>query len=257
MTFKHVVKHVGALLLAVTSLASGQEAGKPRLTIAAAANLTDVAQVLGTRFEAATGIHAVFSFGSTAQLTQQIENGAPFDVFLAADAEHVQELERKGLLSPGSRAAYANGVLALWSPSAAAPVNRIKDLTLPQVRVIAVAKPELAPYGAATIEALRAEGILDRVKAKIVYSDNISMAKQYGTSGNADAVFTAYSLVMKESGKVIRIDEKLHRPITQELGVIAASPHKAEAGKFTDFVLRGGGRAILTESGYQPAGKGH
>src|SRR5579862_6149385 len=112
MTFKHVVKHVGALLLAVTSLASGQEAGKPRLTIAAAANLTDVAQVLGTRFEAATGIHAVFSFGSTAQLTQQIENGAPFDVFLAADAEHVQELERKGLLSPGSRAAYANGVLA-------------------------------------------------------------------------------------------------------------------------------------------------
>lgn len=257
MTFKHVVKHVGALLLAVTSLASGQEAGKPRLTIAAAANLTDVAQVLGTRFEAATGIHAVFSFGSTAQLTQQIENGAPFDVLLAADAEHVQELERKGLLSPGSRAAYANGVLALWSPAAAVPVNRIKDLTLPQVRVIAVAKPELAPYGAATMEALRAAGILDRVKAKIVYSDNISMAKQYGASGNADAVFTAYSLVMKESGKVIRIDEKLHRPITQELGVIAASPHKADAGKFTDFVLRGDGRAILTESGYQPAGKGH
>jgi molybdate transport system substrate-binding protein len=253
MTFKHVA----ALLIAVTSLASGQEAGKPRLTIAAAANLTDVAQVLGTRFEAATGIHAVFSFGSTAQLTQQIENGAPFDLFLAADAEHVQELDRKGLLSPGSRAAYANGVLALWTPSASTAVNRIEDLVSPQVRVIAVAKPELAPYGAATMEALRAAGILDRVKAKIVYSDNISMAKQYGASGNADAVFTAYSLVMKESGKVIRINEKLHRPITQELGVIAASPHKTEAGKFTDFVLHGDGRAILTESGYQPSGKGH
>jgi molybdate transport system substrate-binding protein len=208
------------------------------------------------RFEAATGIHAVFSFGSTAQLTQQIENGAPFDVFLAADAEHVQELDRKGALSPRSRAAYANGVLALWVPSAATPVNRIEDLTLPQVRVIAVAKPELAPYGAATMEALRAAGILDRVNAKIVYSDNISMAKQYGTSGNADAVFTAYSLVLKESGKVIRIDEKLHRPITQELGVIAASPHKAEAGKFTDFVLHGDGRAILSESGYRPSAKG-
>ena len=236
-------------------MASGQDTAKPRLTIAAASNLTDVAQVLGTRFEAATGIHPVFSFGSTAQLTQQIENGAPFDLFLAADAGHVQELDRKGLLSPGSRAAYANGVLALWAPSAAPHVNRIEDLTSPQVRVIAVAKPELAPYGAAAMETLRAAGILDKVQAKIVYSDNISMAKQYGASGNADAVFTAYSLVMKESGKVIRIDEKLHRPITQELGVIAASPHRSEAGKFADFVLHGDGRAILTESGYQPAGK--
>lgn len=222
-----------------------------QVTIAAAANLTDVAHVLGTRFEAATGIHTVFSFGSTAQLTQQIENGAPFDVFLAADAEHVQELDKKGLLSPGSRAPYAHGVLALWMPSAAMPVNRIEDLVLPQVRVIAVAKPELAPYGAAAMEALRAAGILDRVQAKIVYSDNISMAKQYGASGNADAVFTAYSLVMNEGGKVIRIDEKLHRPITQELGVIAASPHKAEAGRFTDFVLHGDGRAILAEAGYR------
>ena len=253
MTFKHVA----ALAIAVTSLAAGQPAAKPHLTIAAAANLTDVAHVLGTRFEAATGIQAVFSFGSTAQLTQQIENGAPFDAFLAADADHVQELDRKGLLSPGSRAAYANGVLALWAPSAATPVNRIEDLVSPQVHVIAVAKPELAPYGEASMEALRAAKILDRVKAKIVYSDNISMAKQYGASGNADAVFTAYSLVLKEKGKIIRIDEKLHRPITQELGVIAASEHKAEAGKFIDFVLHGDGRAILTESGYQPAGKGH
>ena len=250
MTFKHVA----ALLIAAT-LASAQDTAKPQLTVAAAANLTDVAKVLGTRFEAATGIHAVFSFGSTAQLTQQIENGAPFDLFLSADAEHVQELDRKGLLSPGSRAAYANGVLALWMPSAATPVNRIEDLTLPQVRVIAVAKPELAPYGAATMEALRAAGILDRVNAKIVYSDNISMAKQYGSSGNAEAVFTAYSLVIKESGKVIRIDEKLHRPITQELGVIAASPHKAEAGRFDDFVLHGDGRTVLAESGYQPPAK--
>jgi molybdate transport system substrate-binding protein len=251
------LKHVTALFIAATSLASGQDTAKLRLTIAAAANLTEVAQVLGTRFESETGIHAVFSFGSTAQLTQQIENGAPFDAFLAADAEHVQELDRKGLLSPSSRAAYAEGVLALWAPSAATAVNRIEDLASPQVRVIAVAKPELAPYGAAAMEALRAAGILDRVKAKIVYSDNISMAKQYGASGNADAVFTAYSLVMKEGGKVIRIDEKLHRPITQELGVIAASPHKTEAVRFVDFVLHGDGRAILADSGYQPSGKGH
>jgi molybdate transport system substrate-binding protein len=120
-----------------------------------------------------------------------------------------------------------------------------------------VAKPELAPYGAAAMEALRAAGILDRVKAKIVYSDNISMAKQYGSSGNADAVFTAYSLVMKEGGKVIRIDRKLHRPIVQELGVIAASTHKAEAVRFADFIVLGDGGGIVDASGYQPAGKEH
>jgi molybdate transport system substrate-binding protein len=234
-----------------------EESVKARITVAAAANLTEVAQQLGTRFESKTGIHVVFSFGSTAQLTQQIENGAPFDAFLAADAEHVQELDRKGLLVSGSRAPYANGVLALWLPSSAIPVNRIEDLVLPQVRVIAVAKPELAPYGAATIEALRQAGILDKVKAKIVYADNINMAKQYGASGNADAVFTAWSLVLKERGKVMPIDEKLHRPITQELGIIAASEHKSGAVEFTGFILHGEGRSILSQFGYNPPSPAH
>ena len=247
MTFKQVTS-----LLFLAPLAFPQQTNKPPLTVAAAANLTEVAKVLGTQFETETGIRTVFSFGSTAQLTQQIENGAPFDAFLAADAEHVQELDGKGLLVSGSRAAYADGVLALWVPSPAIPVNRIEDLALPQVRVIAVAKPELAPYGAAAMETLRQSGMLDKVNAKIVYSDNINMAKQYGESGNADAVFTAYSLVLKERGKVIRIDEKLHRPITQELGVIGASTHKAEAAKFTDFILHGKGRAILSDFGYRP-----
>ncbi len=252
-------KHVTALLfvaLAFKAVSAG-EIARPRLDIAAASNLTAVARELGSQFEAETGIHPVFSFGSTAQLTQQIENGAPFDVFLAADARHVAQLDREGLLAPGSRAAYADGVLALWAPSPAVPVNRIQDLALPRIRVIAVANPELAPYGEATMEALRNAGILDKVKAKIVYADNINMAKQYGTTGNADAVFTADSLVLresrnKESGNVIQVSERLHRPITQELGVIAASPRKADAGRFADFVLRGKGRAVLSGFGYRP-----
>ena len=230
---------------------------RPLVTVAAASNLTEVAKVLGTGFEKETGIHVVFSFGSTAILTQQIENGAPFDAFLAADAEHVQELDRKGLLVAGSRAAYADGVLALWVPSSAIPIDRIEDLASSQVRVIAVAKPELAPYGAAAMETLRHAGIFDKVNAKIVYADNINMAKQYGESGNADAVFTAYSLTLKERGKVIRIDGKLHRPIAQELGVIGASPHKAEAARFVDFVLHGKARTILTDFGYGPTQNGH
>jgi molybdate transport system substrate-binding protein len=222
-----------------------------QINVAAASNLAEVARVLGQQCEARTGVHALFSFGSTAQLAMQIENGAPFDVFLAADAVHVEQLARMNLVVPGSRAVYATGVLALWVPSPALAIDGIEGLTSPRVHVIAVSKPELAPYGAAAMETLRQAGILEKVRPKIVYSDSISMAKQYGATGNADAVFTAWSLVLKAPGKVIPVDEKLHRPITQELGLIAGSTHKSDAAKFIEFVLRGKGREILTAFGYR------
>jgi molybdate transport system substrate-binding protein len=224
---------------------------RAEVTIAAAANLAAVCAQIGPRFEAQTGIHPVFSFGSTAQLTQQIENSAPFDVFAAADSKHVAELEQKGLLLAGSRAVYARGVLALWiPPSAPAGVTRIEDLTHPQVQFVAIAKPELAPYGEAAVETLQHLGIWQQLQSKVVYAENINSAKQYGMSRNAEAVFTAYSLVLNEPGKVIRVDENLHRPIEQELGIVAASPHRDRAGRFVEFLLRGEGRAMLQSFGY-------
>jgi len=242
-----------ALSIIVAFCASGGQS-KSEITVAAAANLTEVAQTFGAEFEAQTKIHPVFSFASTAVLTTQIENSAPFDVFLAADAEHVDKLDREGLLVPGSNAVYAVGVLALWiPPSSKAHVSKIEDLTAKDVQVIALANPKLAPYGAAAVETLQHAGIWDQVKDKIVYAENISMAKEYGTSKNADAVFTAYSLVLKEAGKVIQVDEALHTPIVQKLGVIARSPHHDWAQSFTSFVLNGGGRDALARYGY----KGH
>jgi len=221
------------------------------ITVAAAANLTEVAQTLGTEFESQTKIHPVFSLGSTAQLATQIENSAPFDVFLAADAEHVDKLDQKGLITPGSNAVYAVGVLALWiPPSSKAQISKLEDLKGSDVKVIALANPKLAPYGAATVETLQHAGIWDAVMAKIVYAENINGAKQYGTSKNADAVFTAYSLVLKEPGKVIQVDEALHMPIVQKLGIVAKSQHIDDARKFTAFVLGTSGRAILARYGY-------
>jgi molybdate transport system substrate-binding protein len=245
---------IGALLIGTACKRGNPAAETPKaeITVAAAANLTEVAQALGSEFEAQTKIHPVFSIGSTAQLTSQIENSAPFDVFLAADAEHVDKLDREGLLAPGSGAVYAVGVLALWiPPSSQAHVKKLEDLKSGEVRVIALANPKLAPYGAAAVEALQHAGIWDRVKAKIVYADNISMAKQYGTSKNADAVFTAYSLVLKEAGDVIQVDEALHQPIVQKLCVVARSQHRDSAQSFTGFVLNGPGRAILARYGYK------
>jgi len=232
--------------------AQAADAAKREITVAAAANLTEVAQALGAEFETQTKIHPVFSIGSTAQLTTQIENSAPFDVFLAADAEHVDKLDHQGLLAPGSDAVYAVGVLALWiPPSSRAHVNTVDDLNANDVRVIAVANPKLAPYGEAAVETLQRAGIWDRVKDKIVYAENISMAKQYGASKNADAVFTAYSLVLNETGRVIQVDERLHQPIVQKLGVVARSQHLESAQLFTRFVLNGPGRAILARYGYK------
>ena len=140
------------LLLSALLVATGSPGQTPKreVTVAAAANLNEVFQTIGPQFEAATGIHPVFSFASTAQLALQIENSAPYDVYAAADVEHVDQLEKKGLLLPRSSSVYATGILALWiPPGSAAKIDSPGGLVQPAVKVIALAKPELAPYGLA------------------------------------------------------------------------------------------------------------
>lgn len=238
-------------LLAGILINCGRPGSQRSLTIGAAANLAEVFPKIGQEFERHTGIHPVFSFASTAQLARQIENAAPFDLFAAADSEHVSQLDHEGLLAPGSRAVYARGVLALWIPAGSkAQVQRIQDLTQADVHVIAIAKPDLAPYGQAAVDTLERLGIWAQVQSKIVYGENISIVKQYGKSGNADAVFTAYSLVLHESGNVIQVPEDLHQPINQELGIIGRSKNQAAARKFVDFILLGAGKSMLGAYGY-------
>jgi molybdate transport system substrate-binding protein len=243
-------------VLAIAALISfglaGAQTAKQEVTVAAAANLNTVFRKLGPQFESETGIHPVFSFASTAQLAAQIDNGAPFDVFAAADTEHVDALEKKSRIIPGSRAVYATGILALWiPPRSPASVSKPADVAQPGVKVIALAKPELAPYGLAARQTLQNLGIWNQVQPRIVYADNINMAKQYGSSGNADAVFTAYSLVFKESGKVIQVDEKLHSPVEQAIGIVTSSKNQIAAKAFTTWLLTGHGRDGLRSFGYK------
>ncbi len=246
-------KYAPGTVLSILLLAAGQShAAAPEVTVAAAANLSQVFGLLGPEFEKATGIHPVFSFGSTAQLTRQIQNGAPWDVIAAADSEHVEQLDREGLLTPGSRAVYATGILALWiPPGKTGQIARPEDLRDSSVRIIALATPDLAPYGLAARESLQHLGIWEILQPKVVYAENVSMAKQYGMTGNADAVFTAASLVLQEKGKVIPVPETLHRPITQALGIVAASKNQAAARRFADFLRTGGGHQILLRNGYR------
>jgi molybdate transport system substrate-binding protein len=222
-----------------------------RLTIAAAANLTDVLEKIRPAFEKKTGIELVFSYGATAQLAQQIESGGPFDLFASADTEHVDTLVANRKLIAESRAIYALGQLALWVPAGEkSGVRELKDLTGAQIRFVAIAQPELAPYGKATIEALRNAALWPAVQPKIVYGNSISMARQLATSGNADAAFTAYSLVLHDQGTVLKIDPHLYHPIEQALGIVASSPRIEQAKQLRAFLLGNEGRAILASSGY-------
>ncbi len=218
----YTLRVLTAILIVSLMTACRQEQPRPSITIGAAANLAEVFPEIGRQFETETGIHPVFSFASTAQLARQIENSAPFDVLAAADShacrrtgtQRTHRTRQPRHLRPRS----SGFVDSRRQPGA--QVNRVEDLVQPDVHIIAMAKPDLAPYGQAAVETLQRLRIWTRVQPKIVYGENISMAKQYGKSNNADAVFTAYSLVLHEGGKIIRVDERLHQPIDQELGIV-------------------------------------
>ena len=241
-------------VLCATALLGSCSASRPadvKLTVAAAANLIDVFAQVGRAFQAKTGVQVIFSYGSTAQLATQIENGAPFDVFAAADVEHVDALVARKKLTADSRAIYALGQLALWIPDGEkSGVHELKDLAGPQIRFIAIAQPDLAPYGAATVEVLKGAGLWDRVQPKLVYGTSISMAKQFAASGSVNAAFTAYSLVLHEKGTVLKLDPNFYKRIEQAMGIVAASAHLEEAKQFRSFLLGAEGRTILGNNGY-------
>lgn len=239
-----------AAILLCGSCAPRQSAAK-KLTVAAAANLTDVLAELSRAFQTKTGIELVVSYGSTVQLTQQIENGAPFDLFAAADTEHVDGLVSAHKLIADSRAVYAQGQLALWIPAGdQSGIKALNDLESSSVRFVAIAQPDLAPYGKASVEALTKAGLWKKVQPKVVYGNSINTVKQMAASGNADAAFTAYSLVLHDRGTVLKIEPGLYQPIEQALGIVAASSKIAEAKQLRSFLLSTDGQAILVNSGY-------
>ena len=232
----------------------GHPTASPRaeLNVATAANLTKVFTELGRDFEQQTGVHVTFSFGATAQLAQQIEHGAPFDVFAAADTEHIDELGHKDLILPSTRAIYARGKLVLWVAQDRVPVERLEDLAGPGVTHVAVANPQLAPYGRAAVETLHALHLWDAVEPKIVYGQNISTTTQYADTGNADAAFTALALVNdRTQGRKIVVPESLHAPLDQAIAVVGSTSKPDQARRFVEFITGAHAREVLRRYGYE------
>ena len=228
-------------------------AARPRVTllVSAASDLTLALQELGARFEQSTGIKVLFNFGATGQLAQQIERGAPVDVFLAANVGFIEALEAQGLILADTTRAYARGHLTLWTRGDS-PLHftRIEDVARPEVRRIAIANPCHAPYGVAARQALQAAGLWEPLQPRLVLGENVRQTLQYAVTGNVDVALVALSLSMQHAGRWVRLPEDLHGPIIQALAVIKGTRHAAPARQFAAFITGPQGRPILQRYGF-------
>jgi molybdate transport system substrate-binding protein len=242
-------------LSATVALAScnkpGGESDKPSLTVSAAADLTLAFEEMGKLFEQDTGIKVTFNFGSTGQLAQQIEQGAPVDLFAAANVSFVERLEQRGLTLPDTKAIYAQGRITLWTrPDSSLRVEKVEDLTRADVKRIAIANPEHAPYGIAAREAMQSAGVWEKVSPKLVFGENIRQAHQFAESGNVDVAIISLSLSMHSPGRWTLIPAELHKPINQALAVIKGTRQEEAARKFAAFIGSDKGREVMRKYGF-------
>lgn len=236
----------------------GQTAAARTMTVAAASDLQTVFGELRTHFERDAGAKVTVSFGSSGTLFAQIQNGAPFDVFMSADVDYPRQLVTRGLAEAGSEYEYATGRIVLWTrKDSGIDVARGLDvLRDSRVRRIAIANPELAPYGRAAVAALRQQGLYDAVQGKLVFGENISQAAQLVESGNADAGILSTSLALgpalRTAGSSFAIPATAHPPIAQAAVVLTASRNKDIARAFVNYLKQPDARRLLQDFGLEP-----
>ena len=247
---RHLLK-LTLLLFALPLFAQQQ------LTIAAAADLQPVMKEIAARFEKQTGSRVKLVFGSSGNFFAQLQNGAPFDLFLSADVEYPRKLEAAGLAEPGSLYEYATGKIVFWVPENS-PVSLDKGLAAladSRIRRVAIANPAHAPYGRAAEAALKKAGVWEQVSSKLVLGENISQTAQFASSGNADAAILALSLVrtpaMKDRGKYIVIPQEMYPLLRQAAVVIKKSAHKSLAAQFVEFLKTPDARSLFTQYGFE------
>ena len=246
---------VAALMSACTGVGSesGQANGGP-LLVMAAASLSGAMPEIVRDFEERTGVAVDLAQGATHTLAAQIRHGAPVDLFFAADEATIDRLVASGSIRGTSVRRYSTGRLALvWRAGAAAPAG-IADLLAPRYAVVAIANPEIAPYGAAAREALQQAGVWGGLQERIVLGENVAQAYQFVRTGNADVALVARSVVDTLTTRFITVDGALHQPIHQSAGIVKASGHPA-AQSFLDHVLSSEGQAILTAHGFAPVSR--
>ncbi len=218
--------------------------------VAVAANFTEVAKELAAAFKAKTGHEAVLSFGSSGQFYTQITQGAPFQVFLSADAARPRKLVDDGLAVPGSNFTYAIGKLVLWSKTPGL-VKGEETLKAASFAKLAIINPIAAPYGAAAVETMKFLKVYDALKPKIVEGATVIQAFQFVETGNAELGFVALSqFTGPETGSRWLVPQELYSPIRQDAVLLKSGMSNEAATGFIAFLRSPKARAIIEKYGY-------
>lgn len=222
--------------------------------VAVAANFTAPMEKIAAEFEKDTGHKAVLSFGSSGKFFAQIQNGAPFEVFLSADDERPAKLEAEGNAVEGSRFTYAIGKLVLWSAKTDYVDDKGEVLKKGDFAHLSIANPKAAPYGAAAIETLEKLGLKDKLGDKIVQGDSISQAYQFVSSGNAELGFVALSQVYADgklkagSGWIVPAD--LYSPIRQDAVILSKGQDNPAAAELVKYLKGAKAAEVIKAYGY-------
>lgn len=222
--------------------------------VAVASNFSKPMTEIAAEFEKASGHSAKLSFGASGKFVSQIENGAPFEVLLSADAKGPQKLEQTGLAVAGSQFTYALGKLVLWSSTPGYVDNQGKILTIGGFKHLALADPKLAPYGAAAVEVLKGLNLQDKLSPLFVLGENIAQTYQFISTGNAELGFVALSQVIDNghcgSGSCWIIPDDRHAPIRQDAVLLTLGAENPAAKALMDYLKSVPALAIIQKYGY-------
>jgi molybdate transport system substrate-binding protein len=231
--------------------------GQQTLRIAAAADLQPVLPSLIADYEAESHQHVEASYQSSATLSAQIENGAPFDLFLSADMSFPQKLIAEGLCDSDKPSPYAQGTLVLWTRNDSRFSHpSLATLRDPALQRLAIANPEHAPYGRAAMASLTYLGLAETLKPRLITAENISQAAQFADSGNADAGLLSLTSALTErlraSGTYFEMPTDSYPPIVQGAVVLRKSSQLGAAHRFLEYLLSPPVKAKLAQRGLKP-----
>jgi len=243
------------LLLASVAGWAQKKKSASEIVVAAAADLSTALQEIADNYGKTTGVKVKLSFGASGALTQQIQNGAPFDLFFSADMDYPRQLIMANAADGATLYEYAIGKLVLWVPADSPLDVEHKGINLlldPTVKKISIANPQHAPYGRAAVSVLKHYALYDQVADRLVLGENISQAAQFVESGNAQAGFVALAHAsapgMKGKGKYWVVPAEAYPELAQGVVVLSGSQHKHEAAAFLEYVKQSGG--VLRKYGF-------
>jgi molybdate transport system substrate-binding protein len=254
---RHLFFGLILLLLASGILIPRAQSADREINVAAAADLSAAMQEVATNYEKRTGVVVKLSFGASGALTQQIQNGAPFDVFFSADMDYPRQLITSGQADGATLYRYAIGQLVLWVPqdSPLDVEHRGMDVVLdPSVKKISIANPQHAPYGRAAAAALKHYGLYEKLGDRLVLGENVSQAAQFVESGNAQAGFVALAHAMAPSmqgkGKYWVVPADAYPTLDQGVVLLSHSPHPEDAAAFLRFMKTEEAAGLLRRYGF-------